>query len=1109
MLNFTTNDILIFDRLTIEFSIANHILRKGDVKLNDPNLYEIQHLISQQEYANARERMDLLKKKELAYTDEMAVLDASIYEALGNRENMFKAIRDGLQYSCSNYELYYMLGYYYLQSNVNQAYLCFQNALLYCSQADDAEIFAADLKKLEETGQILVRNTAIIIISYNACYMMQKNMECIRNTLLPGTYQVIVVDNASNDGVREWLKEQPDILLLENKENIGFAPACNQAVKMLRKMDIEQKDIFLLNNDTRLAPNALFWLRMGLYENERIGATGSLSNYAGNHQQLNIEFTLPGEYLDYGANKNIPDESPYEERIRLSGFAMLIKGHVWDETGGMDEDFAPGYFEDDDLSMKIAKAGYRLLLCRNSFIYHAGSQSFADRQDSDKILISHYHLFIEKYGFDILELAYPNVELIESIPFSKSDAFNLIQIGSGLGADLKYLHTAFPNANLVGIETNEKLYHISRKTELVFQNLASALETFQKPLFHILLIDPKERGRLNKTDLHVIKQLCLDNCILLPAKENETSVKLDQIKLVIWDLDQTFWSGILSEGSVTAQQATIALVKDMADCGIINSISSKNDESDALQALCRLKVKDYFVFNHINWENKGDQIQQKLKSMNLRPENVLFIDDDLRNLEEAKYYNPGLMTATPEVIDTLREYVKGLKRTDTQHKRLESYKLLETRRKEEIRALTKEQFLYESNIILEVHQDCLNEIDRIVELTARTNQLNFTKVRDDREKLYELLQDKSYQNGYVKVRDKFGDYGIVGFFCYNTENNRLRHFLFSCRVIGMGIAECIYQWLKTPEIEISEPVAVKLSDAIMTPWIHLEIVQEDSKTNSECSQPQNTNRIKVLLKGPCDMSAIAGYLSGGDITTEFNYVNDQGFITAGQNHSMHILQNAMLSREQISSLLEDVPFITPGDFETSIFSREYHVICYSLLPDCHAGLYRSKETGGYISFGSKNFNLTAPENMKGYIDGSIVNHAFPFTENIIAQFARNWDFVGTTSGEDLIHNLDYMYTHALGEPMFILLLGSEIEYEGENDEFADHANHHKEVNSLVKTYAKDKERIKLIEMTKYIHSQDDYEDSINHFSRNVYYQLAADVCTRINDQVEKIKKGNK
>lgn len=1072
-------------------------------------LQEIRDCISQGEYVEARGRMDALKGGKCAYSDRMAILDASIYEAMGDRDNMFQAIRVGLQHSYDNYELYYMLGYYYLPDCVNQAYLCFQNALLYCNQETDAEMIMADMVKLANTGQVTVRNTAIVIVSYNACYMMQKNIESIRNTLLPGTYRIIVVDNASDDGIREWLREQQDIILLENGQNVGFAPACNQAVRALRETVPEQEDIFLLNNDTRLAHNSLFWLRMGLYSDERVGAAGSMSNYAGNQQQLDITFALPGDYLDYGAKRNIPDKLFWEERVRLSGFAMLIKGHVWDETGGMDETFAPGYFEDDDLSMRIQKVGYRLLLCHNSFVYHAGSQSFSKYPGADEVLVSHYQVFVQKYGFDILQYAYSDLSEKMRISFALGDAFNLLQIGSGLGADLKYIRSVFPAVNAVGVESDAALYDVASRTEMVFRDVTSLYETFQRPVFHVLLLYEQEHCRLSKAEREMLKQLCLAGCVVLPRTESPDaavdSVFFDQIKLVIWDLDQTFWTGILSEGEVSAWQDQVELVRDLTDRGIINSISSKNSETEVSRILVSLGIADYFVFNHINWENKGEQIRQKLSNMNLRPENVLFIDDDIRNLEEARYCNPGLMTAHPDVIPALREYVSGLPCTDLQHKRLQNYKILEKRCEKEKSFLNREEFLYYSDITLEIHSDCAEELDRITELVARTNQLNFTKVRDDRNTLRALLEDRAVRNGYVKVRDKFGDYGIVGFYCFNRDNNKLRHFLFSCRVIGMGIAECVYNLLQSPTIEIVPPVVVRLGDMAHTPWIHVSFAQTDSAVDTMGKAAGKQNKIKILLKGPCDMSTLESYLSGGDITTEFNYVNDQGFITTGQNHSMHIWQSAMLSKEKIEDIIAEVPFIVSGDFETSIFKDEYHVICYSLLPDCHAGLYRNKNTGAYISFGSRNFDLTAIENAQGYIDGSIVNHAFPFTGEIIAKFVQNWEFVGVTSGEDLIRNLDYMYTHVSGSPLFILLLGSEIEYEGINEEFANHAEHHREVNALVKSYARSKDRIRIIEMTDYIHSQEDYDDSINHFSRNVYYQLATALCACINEQVEVLK----
>ena len=87
------------------------------------------------------------------------------------------------------------------------------------------------------------------------------------------------------------------------------------------------------------------------------------------------------------------------------------------------------------------------------------------------------------------------------------------------------------------------------------------------------------------------------------------------IKLIIWDLDDTFWQGTLSEGGAHTIKENIQFVKDATDAGIINSICSKNDPESTLQYLQQLGIKDYFVFASINWENKGSRIKKMIEQM--------------------------------------------------------------------------------------------------------------------------------------------------------------------------------------------------------------------------------------------------------------------------------------------------------------------------------------------------------------------------------------------------------------------------------------------------------------------------------------------------------------
>ena len=189
-------------------------------------------------------------------------------------------------------------------------------------------------------------------------------------------------------------------------------------------------------------------------------------------------------------------------------------------------------------------------------------------------------------------------------------------------------------------------------------------------------------------------------------------IDINFIKLIIWDLDETFWSGTLSEGGARIPDENIRLVKDLTDCGIINSICSKNEFEPTKKALQDAGVWDLFVFPSINWESKGPQIKDKLDKMALRPVNVLFLDDNLSNLGEARHYLPEIQTGGPDLIPDLIRQVASLEKKDLKHKRLAQYKVLETKDEASKSFASSEDFLYDSHIKVEVHEDCLNQIGR-------------------------------------------------------------------------------------------------------------------------------------------------------------------------------------------------------------------------------------------------------------------------------------------------------------------------------------------------------------------------------------------------------------
>lgn len=154
-----------------------------------------------------------------------------------------------------------------------------------------------------------------------------------------------------------------------------------------------------------------------------------------------------------------------------------------------------------------------------------------------------------------------------------------------------------------------------------------------------------------------------------------------KIKLIIWDLDETFWNGTISEQKVAPVKQACDLVLLSSKKGIVNSICSKNDEKPCIDKLKEWGLDKYFVFNSINWEPKGQRIKDTVESMNLRPCNVLFIDDNKLNLEEAKFFCPDILTMLPDKIGELYAAVSMLDKNDEKLSRLESYKVLEKKNK--------------------------------------------------------------------------------------------------------------------------------------------------------------------------------------------------------------------------------------------------------------------------------------------------------------------------------------------------------------------------------------------------------------------------------------------
>ncbi|MBE0338847.1 glycosyltransferase [Paenibacillus sp. 23TSA30-6] len=294
--------------------------------------------------------------------------------------------------------------------------------------------------------------SSIIILTYNKLEYTKECIESIRDYTDQGTYEIIVVDNASNDGTKEWIQSQDDIFDICNESNLGFPKGCNQGIEVA-----QGDNIVLLNNDVVVTPGWLDILLNALYSSEDTGAVGPVTNSASNYQAIPVVYQSKNEMLAFATRYNRPDHIKWEQRLRLIGFCMVIKREVVDKVGLLDEMFTPGNYEDDDYSCRVIQSGYKLILCKDVFIHHYGSITFGEANGSyTKLLEKNKRKFKEKWNFRSEDLSNIRRELSNFIEQPKEGhIIRVLEVNCGCGGTLLEIKNKIENVELFGLEANE------------------------------------------------------------------------------------------------------------------------------------------------------------------------------------------------------------------------------------------------------------------------------------------------------------------------------------------------------------------------------------------------------------------------------------------------------------------------------------------------------------------------------------------------------------------------------------------------------------------------------------------------------------------------------
>lgn len=292
-------------------------------------------------------------------------------------------------------------------------------------------------------------------------------------------------------------------------------------------------------------------------------------------------------------------------------------------------------------------------------------------------------------------------------------------------------------------------------------------------------------------------------------------------KAIIFDCDNTLWKGILGEDGIygidMSAQSKVGQIYSkvqqiavwLSNQGVIIGLCSKNNIEDVEKVLAEhvdLKLKnDNIVVSKINWSDKASNLREISQELNIGLDSLVFIDDSSFEVNLIKEQIPEILTL--QVPVAIHEYPSQLLKLIERHfylsgnlhdiEKTNQYKAQSQRIEELNKHQSLEDYLKSIKIEIEIRVDDVSQIDRIAQLTQKTNQFNLTTKRYTDNQIELFMNSDNDRVFTISVKDKFGDSGLTAV-CIAHENNdfiSIDSFLMSCRIMGRNIEQAIMNFI--------------------------------------------------------------------------------------------------------------------------------------------------------------------------------------------------------------------------------------------------------------------------------------------------------------------------
>jgi FkbH-like protein len=283
---------------------------------------------------------------------------------------------------------------------------------------------------------------------------------------------------------------------------------------------------------------------------------------------------------------------------------------------------------------------------------------------------------------------------------------------------------------------------------------------------------------------------------------------VEKVKCVVWDLDDTLWDGVLVEdgaNKLTLRPKIKEVIEELDRRGILQSVASKNNHNEALTLLKRMGIDEYLLAPQISWSPKSNGIREIARQMNIGLNSLLFVDDSDFEIAQVSSILPDVrvMNANRYLeildLDECRVPVTAESRERRKMYRVES-------QRQNVAASYGDDyiaFLRDCDIRMNIRSMVEENLERVYELTQRTNQMNYSGNRYDRNVLREILA-ASYLDTYVlDVEDRFGTYGVVGFCIVDNRVPLMTDLMFSCRVQSKRVEHAFLAYLTREYIRMT------------------------------------------------------------------------------------------------------------------------------------------------------------------------------------------------------------------------------------------------------------------------------------------------------------------